>query len=130
MKRCAYWLLTLLVLAGCAGKKMDLAPLTEPGGTGVSAMCSLQQGRLLVAIVNRGRDHSLSSTTIVRFDDGPEKVLPTQPVPPQGKVEVSTPLPQECLDEDGCSFTVTADGRFDIPETDESNNTYRGSCRP
>ncbi|HSR67615.1 MAG TPA: CARDB domain-containing protein [Acidobacteriota bacterium] len=129
MRGAACLLLAAVLVSGCA-KKMDLVPAPDPAGAGVSTMCQMERELLLVSVINRGKDHTYSSTTVVRFGDGPEKVLPTHPVPPGGTVQVSVTLPPECLSGDGCTYTVTADGRYDIPETDEDNNVYRGSCRP
>lgn len=118
-----------LLAAGCGGKWIDLVPVLSSGtGTEVSARCHVDsEGKLVISIRNNGKRIAFASSTLIQFEGRAPVVLPTRPVPPLGEETVRFRLPDKCLT-GGCRFSITVDGRDDVGESDESNNTVTGSC--
>ncbi|MEE8585871.1 MAG: hypothetical protein V3T83_13570 [Acidobacteriota bacterium] len=124
----AYLFLAAFALSACA-RRIDLMPAASGAGADLAAWCELDgEGRLVVRIVNQGNRMSIATTTLVQFGTRPPIVLPTHPVLPGQWVEVRLRPDDSCL-QGGCRFTIQADARQEVAESDESNNLVTGRCR-
>jgi hypothetical protein len=109
----------------------DLAPVPHPEpGIG---FCKLVpeghfKGQLVVTIGNQGEAFAGESTTRVTFGSGQHIDRFTPAIPPGGSVDLlPIKIPGECYQPD-CHFTIIADVKHEVDESDETNNTATGFC--
>jgi hypothetical protein len=109
----------------------DLVPVPhhEPG----IGFCKLvpegpDKGKLIVTIRNQGEAVADESTTRVIFRPGLSFDLWTPPIPAGASVDLEPfEIPGECYRPD-CHFTIIANVKHEVDESDETNNTATGMC--
>jgi hypothetical protein len=123
--------LGLPLLAGQAQarrrRRADLVPVPQSGIPGPVGFCRIEQGKLVVTIKNQGKRDAPSTTTRVSFSSGQSSAQKTPPIPAGGSVDVRFSIPSGCFSPD-CGFTIEADSKKQVKESDEANNTAFGSC--
>jgi CARDB len=104
----------------------DLIPDPDPQ----TGFCKRDdQGNLIVTVKNQGSADAGASTTTVHFAPGGPLSRPTPPIAAGSSVNVVFPIPPACFDPD-CDFRIIVDSASQVPESDETNNTASGTCRP
>lgn len=118
------------ISAGLPAELPDLVPVNPSPGKGIEGFCKLSdKGFLVVTIKNQGKGTAPPSTTRVIFANNKTFDIPT----PQIQAGKSVDLTVEGvgrLSGISCQFVVIANAKFEIPESDMSNNTVLGLCNP
>ncbi len=83
---------------------------------------------VLVAVENRGQQDAGGSITTVVFGPGGSVDEQTPEIGSDSSFQLSpVTVPRECFNPD-CDFTILADSRFQVDESDEGNNRVDGNC--
>ena len=82
----------------------------------------------LMAVENRGQQDAGGSVTTVVFVPGGSVDVQTPEIGSDSSIQLSpVAVPRECFNPD-CDFTILADSRFQVDESDEDNNRADGNC--
>ena len=101
----------------------DLLPVPDERGE----FCRRDGNKLLVEIRNQGTCRAGASTTRVDFGQHGSVDVSTPSIPAGSSTTLVVDIPLGCHDPD-CEFTITADARNDVAETNEGNNVASGVC--
>jgi hypothetical protein len=101
----------------------DLLPLPDDNGF----FCKVEDGNLIVTVMNQGSAPAGPSVAKVDFGRYGTVTMPTPGLAPGQHAELKVPIPGRCFDPD-CGFTITVDANGDVVESDESNNVATGLC--
>lgn len=83
---------------------------------------------VLVAVENRGQQDAGGSITTVVFVPGGSVDVQTPEIGSDSSIQLSpVAVPGQCFNPD-CDFTILADSRFQVDESDEGNNRVDGNC--
>ena len=83
---------------------------------------------VVVAVENRGSERAGGSITTVVFVPGGSVDVQIPELSGNSSVQLSSvQVPRECFNPD-CDFTILADSRFQVDESDEDNNRADGNC--
>lgn len=83
---------------------------------------------VLVAVENRGQQDAGESLTTFVFVPGGSVDVQTPEIGSDSSIQLSpVAVPRECFNPD-CDFTILADSRFQVEESDEDNNRADGNC--
>lgn len=110
-----------------APRAADLIPIPDAKGN----FCRIDPAtrRLIVRIRNQGSANAGGSQIKVEYSAGGPVASITPPIAAGGTVDVPVPFPsgQNCFQPD-CSFKIIVDDQGQVSESNELNNTARGTC--
>ena len=82
----------------------------------------------MVAVENRGQERAGASITTIIFVIGGSFDVQSPEIGADSSIQLSpVTVPRECFNPD-CDFTILADSRFQVDESDEDNNRADGNC--
>ena len=83
---------------------------------------------VLVAVENRGQQDAGETLTTFVFVPGGSVDVQTPEIGSDSSIQLSpVAVPRGCFNPD-CDFTILADSRFQVDESDEGNNRADGNC--
>ncbi len=83
---------------------------------------------VVVAVENRGQERAGASITTIVFVPGGSFDVQIPEIGADSSIQLSpVAVPRECFNPD-CDFTILADSRFQVDESDEDNNRADGNC--
>lgn len=102
----------------------DLVPVPDARGF----FCKLTpDGRLIVTVKNQGPGAAGPFSTEVDFFTFGKFSVPTGALGPGDSTDLIFTIPNGCFNPD-CDFKISVDVLFQVPETNEGNNTASGVC--
>lgn len=116
--------------AACA--PADLFPVPLPGSNPLDFCRTDEQGHLVVRVKNQGSVAAPASSVRVTFSTPSGPMLADLPTPvlagAGGLVDVTSPVPADCLLRGACNFHIAVDADEAVFESDETNNSASGVC--
>lgn len=83
---------------------------------------------VVVAVENRGQERAGASVTTLVFVPGGSFDVQIPEIETDSSIQLSPiAVPRGCFNPD-CDFTILADSRFQVEESDEGNNRADGNC--
>jgi hypothetical protein len=106
----------------------DLRLAPPQGSTDLPGVFCGDGPSVVATVENRGQTDAGSSITTVVFVPGGSFDVQTPEIGSDGSLQLSAvAVPTQCFNPD-CDFTILADSRFQVEESDEDNNRADGNC--